>query len=149
MTESHWRHLRRHNYKCVFVFQYLLRLQQRVPRVLAGNNPAVPRHTHWRRKLPSYSMQQVNSVINCFDFLHGNWHIIWWSASSELFTNESSLFTHYVLRFMGNLFSYLKILFIILIISGQNPFILLGLDTPRAWTWSQENKVRVPDGLFF
>uniref|UniRef100_H3CH33 Selenoprotein T n=1 Tax=Tetraodon nigroviridis TaxID=99883 RepID=H3CH33_TETNG len=44
-------------------------------------------------------------------------------------------------RFMGSLFSYLKILSILLIISGQNPFILLGLVTPRAWTWSQENKI--------
>lgn len=44
---------------------------------------------------------------------------------------------------MGSLFSYLKILSILLIISGQNPFILLGLVTPRAWTWSQENKVGV------
>lgn len=48
---------------------------------------------------------------------------------------------------MGSLFSYLKMLSILLIVSGQNPFILLGLDTPRAWIWSQENKVRVSDGL--
>uniref|UniRef100_A0A674MGN9 Selenoprotein T n=1 Tax=Takifugu rubripes TaxID=31033 RepID=A0A674MGN9_TAKRU len=44
-------------------------------------------------------------------------------------------------KLMGSLFSYLKMLFILLIISGQNPFILLGLDTPRAWIWSQENKI--------
>ena len=48
-----------------------------------------------------------------------------------------------LLRFVGNLISYLKLLSILLIISGQNPFILLGLDTPRAWTWSQDNKVRM------
>lgn len=44
---------------------------------------------------------------------------------------------------MGNLISYLKLLSILLIISGQNPFVLLSLDTPRAWTWSQDNKVPI------
>lgn len=44
-------------------------------------------------------------------------------------------------RILGNLVSYLKLLSILLIVSGQNPFLLLGLDTPRAWTWSQENKI--------
>lgn len=42
---------------------------------------------------------------------------------------------------VGNLISYLKLLSILLIVSGQNPFLLLGLDTPRAWTWSQDNKI--------
>uniref|UniRef100_A0A672GG75 Selenoprotein T n=1 Tax=Salarias fasciatus TaxID=181472 RepID=A0A672GG75_SALFA len=42
---------------------------------------------------------------------------------------------------LGNLISYLKLLSILLIISGQNPFLLLGLETPRAWTWSQDNKI--------
>lgn len=44
-------------------------------------------------------------------------------------------------RILGNLISYLKLLSILLIVSGQNPFVLLGLDTPRAWTWSQDNKI--------
>lgn len=44
-------------------------------------------------------------------------------------------------RIVGNLVSYLKLLSILLIVSGQNPFLLLGLETPRAWTWSQENKI--------
>lgn len=44
-------------------------------------------------------------------------------------------------RYVGNLVSYLKLLSILLIISGQNPFLLLGLETPRAWTWSQDNKI--------
>lgn len=44
-------------------------------------------------------------------------------------------------RCVGNLISYLKLLSILLIVSGQNPFILLSLDTPRAWTWSQDNKI--------
>uniref|UniRef100_A0A3Q3SCA9 Selenoprotein T n=1 Tax=Mastacembelus armatus TaxID=205130 RepID=A0A3Q3SCA9_9TELE len=46
-------------------------------------------------------------------------------------------------RFVGNLISYLKLLSILLIVSGQNPFIYLGLQTPRAWTWSQDNKVSI------
>ncbi|TKS65035.1 Selenoprotein T2 [Collichthys lucidus] len=58
---------------------------------------------------------------------------------------KSSLYTGPVLKFqywcVGNLVSYLKLLSILLIISGQNPFILLGLDTPRAWAWSQDNKI--------
>uniref|UniRef100_A0A3Q3GAC6 Selenoprotein T n=1 Tax=Labrus bergylta TaxID=56723 RepID=A0A3Q3GAC6_9LABR len=44
-------------------------------------------------------------------------------------------------RVLGNLVSYLKLLSILLIVSGQNPFVLLGLDTPRAWTWTQDNKI--------
>uniref|UniRef100_A0A3Q1GF94 Selenoprotein T n=1 Tax=Acanthochromis polyacanthus TaxID=80966 RepID=A0A3Q1GF94_9TELE len=44
-------------------------------------------------------------------------------------------------RVLGNLISYLKLLSILLIVSGQNPFVLLGLGTPRAWTWSQDNKI--------
>lgn len=44
-------------------------------------------------------------------------------------------------RCVGNLISYLKLLAILLVVSGQNPFVLLGLDTPRAWTWSQDNKI--------
>lgn len=42
---------------------------------------------------------------------------------------------------VGNLISYLKLFSILLIVSGQNVFVLLGLTTPRAWTWSQDNKV--------
>ncbi|KAK2904600.1 hypothetical protein Q8A73_011257 [Channa argus] len=44
-------------------------------------------------------------------------------------------------RCVGTLISYLKLVSILLIISGQNPFILLGLQTPRAWTWTQDNKI--------
>lgn len=50
----------------------------------------------------------------------------------------------YLLRCAGNLISYLKLLSILLIVSGQNPFIFLGMDTPRAWNWTQDNKVHVP-----
>lgn len=44
-------------------------------------------------------------------------------------------------RCVGQLVSYLKLLSILLIVSGQNPFLFLGLQTPRAWTWSQDNKI--------
>uniref|UniRef100_A0AAQ4RFH6 Selenoprotein T n=1 Tax=Gasterosteus aculeatus aculeatus TaxID=481459 RepID=A0AAQ4RFH6_GASAC len=44
-------------------------------------------------------------------------------------------------RCAGNLISYLKLLSILLIVSGQNPFIFLGMDTPRAWNWTQDNKI--------
>lgn len=44
-------------------------------------------------------------------------------------------------RCVAQLISYLKLLSILLIISGQNPFLLLGLHTPLAWTWSQNNKI--------
>uniref|UniRef100_A0A3Q2VVA5 Selenoprotein T n=1 Tax=Haplochromis burtoni TaxID=8153 RepID=A0A3Q2VVA5_HAPBU len=39
------------------------------------------------------------------------------------------------------LISYLKLLSILVIVSGQNPFSLLHLQTPPAWTWSQNNKI--------
>uniref|UniRef100_A0A1A7X1X2 Selenoprotein T n=1 Tax=Iconisemion striatum TaxID=60296 RepID=A0A1A7X1X2_9TELE len=44
-------------------------------------------------------------------------------------------------KFVAQLISYLKLLSILLIISGQNPFSLLSLDTPSVWTWSQNNKI--------
>ncbi|CAL8268983.1 unnamed protein product [Boreogadus saida] len=44
-------------------------------------------------------------------------------------------------RYLGNFFSYFKLLAITLVVSGQNPFPILGLATPRAWVWSQENKL--------
>lgn len=46
---------------------------------------------------------------------------------------------------MGNLVSYLKLLLLVLVVSGQNPALLLGLEPPqamtRAWIWSQDNKI--------
>ncbi|KAI4787168.1 hypothetical protein KUCAC02_036644 [Chaenocephalus aceratus] len=42
---------------------------------------------------------------------------------------------------VGTLVSYLKLVSLLLILSGQNPFLFLGLDTPRFWIWSQDNKV--------
>ncbi|KAA8577576.1 hypothetical protein FQN60_001049, partial [Etheostoma spectabile] len=44
-------------------------------------------------------------------------------------------------RVLGQLISCLKLVSILLIVSGQNPFLLFGLNTPRAWTWSQDNKI--------
>lgn len=42
---------------------------------------------------------------------------------------------------MGQLISYLKLLSILIIISGLNPFLFLGIQTPAAWSWSQDNKI--------
>lgn len=53
-------------------------------------------------------------------------------------------FWRFLLRYVGNLISYLKLLSILLLISGQNPFPLLGYDTPAFWTWTQNNKVPEP-----
>uniref|UniRef100_A0AAZ1WXT8 Selenoprotein T n=1 Tax=Oreochromis aureus TaxID=47969 RepID=A0AAZ1WXT8_OREAU len=44
-------------------------------------------------------------------------------------------------RCVAQLISYLKLLSILVIVSGQNPFLLLHLQTPPAWTWSQNNKI--------
>lgn len=45
-------------------------------------------------------------------------------------------------RYIANFISYFKLLAIALIVTGQNPFQMLGTDTPRVWSWGQENKVR-------
>ena len=34
----------------------------------------------------------------------------------------------------------LKLLFIVLVVAGVNPFDFLGLATPSVWNWTQENK---------
>uniref|UniRef100_A0A672ZQN5 Selenoprotein T n=1 Tax=Sphaeramia orbicularis TaxID=375764 RepID=A0A672ZQN5_9TELE len=44
-------------------------------------------------------------------------------------------------RYLGNFISYLKLLAIVLIVSGQNPFNMMGVATPYAWIWSQDNKI--------
>ncbi|KAJ8338564.1 hypothetical protein SKAU_G00375300 [Synaphobranchus kaupii] len=44
-------------------------------------------------------------------------------------------------KYIANFVSYFKLLAIALIVSGQNPFAFLGIDTPRIWFWSQDNKV--------
>lgn len=58
----------------------------------------------------------------------------------------------FLLSSLGNLVSYLKLLVLILVVSGQNPALLLGLDPPhtwtRTWTWSQDNKVGLSVSLF-
>lgn len=45
-------------------------------------------------------------------------------------------------RYLANFISYFKLLAIALIVTGQNPFQILGTNTPRVWSWGQENKVR-------
>lgn len=44
-------------------------------------------------------------------------------------------------KYIANFVSYFKLLAIALIVSGQNPFPFLGMDTPRIWFWSQDNKI--------
>ncbi|KAJ8393615.1 hypothetical protein AAFF_G00058340 [Aldrovandia affinis] len=44
-------------------------------------------------------------------------------------------------KYIANFASYFKLLAIALIVSGQNPFPTLGMDTPRIWLWSQDNKI--------
>lgn len=46
-----------------------------------------------------------------------------------------------ILRHIATFLSCLKFVALALIITGQNPFPLFGVDTPRIWTWSQENKI--------
>ncbi|KAI5104917.1 selenoprotein T2 precursor [Silurus meridionalis] len=43
-------------------------------------------------------------------------------------------------KYIANFISYFKLLAIALIVTGQNPFQMLGANTPRVWSWGQENK---------
>lgn len=54
---------------------------------------------------------------------------------------ESLLFCVSFPRYIANFISYFKLLAIALIVTGQNPFQMLGTNTPRVWSWGQENKV--------
>uniref|UniRef100_A0A8C4XCG2 Selenoprotein T n=1 Tax=Erpetoichthys calabaricus TaxID=27687 RepID=A0A8C4XCG2_ERPCA len=44
-------------------------------------------------------------------------------------------------RFLASCIFYLKLLSIALVISGYNPFPMFGIETPRIWIWTQENKI--------
>ncbi|MCI4379726.1 hypothetical protein PGIGA_G00231610 [Pangasianodon gigas] len=44
-------------------------------------------------------------------------------------------------KYIANFISYFKLLGIALIVTGQNPFQMLGTNTPRVWSWGQENKI--------
>ncbi|KAF7707080.1 hypothetical protein HF521_018298 [Silurus meridionalis] len=44
-------------------------------------------------------------------------------------------------KYIANFISYFKLLAIALIVTGQNPFQMLGANTPRVWSWGQENKI--------
>uniref|UniRef100_A0A3B3RAG6 Selenoprotein T n=1 Tax=Paramormyrops kingsleyae TaxID=1676925 RepID=A0A3B3RAG6_9TELE len=44
------------------------------------------------------------------------------------------------INYLANFISYFKLLVIALIVSGQNPFPLLGIRTPAIWSWGQDNK---------
>lgn len=53
----------------------------------------------------------------------------------------SVILSHVFSRYIANFISYLKLLAIALIVTGQNPFQMFGMNTPRLWSWGQENKV--------
>ena len=42
---------------------------------------------------------------------------------------------------IAQVFSIAKIIIIVLIVSGQNPFTMLQMETPGLYTWAMENKV--------
>ncbi|KAG9272171.1 selenoprotein T2-like [Astyanax mexicanus] len=44
-------------------------------------------------------------------------------------------------KYAANFISYFKLLAIALVVTGQNPFQMLGMETPRIWSWGQENKI--------
>ncbi|TST60402.1 Selenoprotein T2 [Bagarius yarrelli] len=44
-------------------------------------------------------------------------------------------------KYIANFVSYFKLLVIALVVTGQNPFQMLGTNTPRIWFWGQENKI--------
>lgn len=45
--------------------------------------------------------------------------------------------------------SVFKLVVIVMIVSGQNPFTLLNMDTPSVFTWAQENKIYACLMIFF
>lgn len=48
-----------------------------------------------------------------------------------------------------NVISVSKIILILLIVAGQNPFTMLGMETPSAYTWALTNKIYACMMLFF
>lgn len=48
-----------------------------------------------------------------------------------------------------NIISVAKIVLIILVVSGQNPFAMLGIETPAIYTWAITNKIYACMMLFF
>jgi len=52
-------------------------------------------------------------------------------------------------QFVAQTLSALKFLVIIAVILGQNPFALLNMPTPEAYTWAVENKVYACMMIFF
>ncbi|MBN3282804.1 SELT2 protein, partial [Polyodon spathula] len=54
-----------------------------------------------------------------------------------------------IYRYIASLISYFKFLLIALVASGYSIFPMLGMDPPRIWTWSQENKISSCLMVFF
>lgn len=54
-----------------------------------------------------------------------------------------------VRQYGAHFLSYLKLALIVLLISGQNPFTMLGLETPGVVNWALQNKMYACMMLFF
>lgn len=148
---------------CV-LFQYLLRLQAGVWGVHAGIVPAVPRHPHRRGELSSSASLQVRAESLCsFPLLINKLglYILLQGApcgvqAQQLVIEQTSLVVmgmlqsyrsccmiHVLFRHVASFLSIFKLFLIGLIVVGKDPFTLFGMEPPRIWTWSQENKVAI------
>ncbi|KAG7329688.1 hypothetical protein KOW79_005910 [Hemibagrus wyckioides] len=54
-----------------------------------------------------------------------------------------------IYRHIASFLSILKLFLIGLVIVGKEPFTLFGMEPPRLWTWSQENKIYACMMVFF
>lgn len=50
---------------------------------------------------------------------------------------------------LAQFLSIFKLLLIVMVVSGQNPFTLLNMETPNIFTWAQENKIYACLMIFF
>lgn len=54
-----------------------------------------------------------------------------------------------IYRHVASFLSIFKLFLIGLIVVGKDPFALFGMEPPRLWTWSQENKIYACMMVFF
>ncbi|GAA6090965.1 thioredoxin reductase-like selenoprotein T1a [Tachysurus ichikawai] len=54
-----------------------------------------------------------------------------------------------IYRHIASFLSIFKLFLIGLVIVGKDPFMLFGMESPRLWTWSQENKIYACMMVFF
>jgi len=50
---------------------------------------------------------------------------------------------------LAQVLSVVKIALIIMVVSGQNPFLLMGMETPTVYSWAVQNKLYACMMLFF